>query len=238
MCGRFSIGTPADVLAAVFKVASMPQFELRYNIAPSQDVPVIRADGSGTRRMEMLRWGFVPHWADDPAIGNRMINARSEGVGEKPAFRSAFKSRRCLVPADAFYEWKKLSKGKQPYAIRMRDRRPFAMAGLWETWRSREGQPLESFTILTTEPNELVKPLHNRMPVILDPADYETWLNPEPKDLEKIKAMLHAPPAENMVAYPVSPRMNKPEHDEPDCLQPIELKPAPKQAKPEQETLF
>lgn len=237
MCGRYSIGTKPDVLAAVFKLATMPLFEPRYNVAPTQLAPVLRMDASGRLCLDFLKWGFIPSWADDPAIGNRMINARAETAAEKPAFRKAFQQRRCLIPADAFYEWKKVGRKKQPYAVRMRDGGPFAIAGLWETWRAKtadeEAREIESFTILTIEPNDLVKELHDRMPAIIDPADYAKWLDPTCNDVESLKTILRAPPPEEMIAYPVSPRVNRAESEGPDCLQPIA--PAPKR---EPDSLF
>lgn len=245
MCGRYSIGTTPDVLAAVFKLATAPPpslFEPRYNIAPTQLAPVIRMDEDGCISMDLLKWGLIPSWADDPAIGNRMINARAETAAEKPAFRKAFAKRRCLIPADAFYEWKKVGTKKHPYAIRMRDGQPFAIAGLWETWRpksaDRNDAEIESFTILTIEPNELVKDLHNRMPAILDPADYARWLDPLCNDVPTLMRVLRPPPSEQMVAYPVNPRMNRPEHEGPDCLTPMKPMKPLKPIESEPKSLF
>jgi putative SOS response-associated peptidase YedK len=169
-----------------------------------------------------MRWGLIPRWAKDPSIGNRMINARAETVASKPAFREAFQGRRCLLPADGFYEWKRCGARKQPMYLRMLDGRPFAFAGLWARWRPEGGEPVESCTILTTEPNELVADIHKRMPVILPPQDYGPWLDPETRDPARLSGMLQPYSAEEMIAYPVSTRVNRPEHDDPDCVEPVE----------------
>lgn len=226
MCGRYSLSVPTELLARTFQLASLPQLELRYNIAPSQLAPVIRVlpgENVGGRHLHLLQWGLIPSWADDPKIGNRMINARAETAPDKPAFRSAFRKRRCLIPADAFYEWQKLDpsgKRKQPYLIKMKDGRPFAFAGLWERWRG-EGEPIESFTILTTDPNDVTRPLHNRMPAIVDERDYDTWLDPNLEDAEALKQVLKPAAAEQMTAHPVSTRVNSPSNDDADCVKPF-----------------
>jgi putative SOS response-associated peptidase YedK len=169
------------------------------------------------RECVLLRWGLIPGWADDPKIGNRMINARAETVASKPAFRNAFKRRRCLVVTDGFYEWKKLVQGKQPHYIRMKDDRPFAFAGLWESWH-RDGSQIESCTIITTEPNALMKSIHNRMPVILRPDDYDCWLDPEFQDGDALQRLLAPFSAHRMEAYPVSTLVNSPGNDVADCI--------------------
>jgi len=176
MCGRFTLRAPASVVAEQFALFDVEPFTPRFNIAPSQSVAVVRitpAAAEATRELAWLRWGLVPSWADDPAIGNRLINARAETAHQKPAFRAAFRRRRCLVPADGFYERRRTGSGKQPYFFRLRDDRPFAFAGLWESWEGVDNSAVESCTLLTTEPNELMRPIHNRMPVILPAASYE-----------------------------------------------------------------
>jgi putative SOS response-associated peptidase YedK len=221
MCGRFTLRTPARDIARMFDVA-VPDIDPRYNIAPSQDVATVRFDAAKQQReFALLRWGLVPFWADDPKIGYKMINARSETVAEKPAFRKAFAQRRCLIPADGFYEWKQTDDGKQPFLIHRQDHTLFAFAGLWEHW-SRGGQQIESCTILVTEPNELVASIHNRMPVILAPADYDAWLDPGCDDRQKLQSLLRPCAAAELEVYPVSRVVNKPVNDVPQCVQPIE----------------
>src|SRR4051812_15786822 len=182
MCGRYTVRSIQPV-AELFGISLPPQFQPRYNVAPTQDVLVVRSASkeqtTASRRGDLLRWGLVSSWADDPSVGNRMINARAETAATRPAFRDAMKRRRCLIPADGFYEWQGRAdnKRKQPHLIRMKDDRPFGFAGLWDTWR-RGDEPLETFTILTTSPNELVANIHNRMPVIVAPQDFDRWLDP------------------------------------------------------------
>ena len=219
MCGRYTLTTPVEVLAEEFGVTGpLPEVSPSYNIAPTQEVAAVLVD-DGERRLEMLRWGLIPFWADDPGIGSRMINARSETVPEKPSFRRAFKERRCLVLADGFYEWKRADdNGKQPYHIRMKDRRPFAFAGLWENWR-RGGEEIRSGTILTTEANNLVEEIHNRMPVILAPEDHELWLDRDMWEADLLLPLLAPYPDDLMEAYPVSRFVNRPTNDDPRCIQ-------------------
>jgi putative SOS response-associated peptidase YedK len=223
MCGRFTLRAPASVVAEQFTLLEMPPFSSRFNIAPTQPVAVIRsAPGEREPRHELvrLRWGLIPSWAKDPAIGSRMINARAETVAQKPAYRAALRRRRCLVLADGFYEWWKIGSRKQPYFIRMRDDRPFALAGLWEFWEGPDHSSIESCTILTTEPNELVAPIHNRMPVILAAEGYEAWLDRTVEDPLRISKYLAPYPAGLMEAYPVSPHVNNPAHDDARCIEP------------------
>ncbi|MGH6960565.1 MAG: SOS response-associated peptidase, partial [Dongiaceae bacterium] len=182
-----------------------------YNAAPSQNLPVVRLDRDGRRELALLRWGLIPSWARDPAIGYRTINAKAETVAEKPAFRAAFRKRRCLVPADGFYEWQKIDGGKQPWRITLKDGAPFAFAGLWEHW-DKGGEPVESFTIITTTANALCAEIDDRMPVIIGPADYEAWL--AAADTAIPQALLQPYPAETMAAYPVGTRVNSPKNDD------------------------
>ena len=221
MCGRFSFAAPLDELLDAFGVAA-PEWDERprYNIAPGQDILTIVQDGAG-RRLERARWGLVPSWARDPGVGYRMINARAETLFEKPAFRSAALRRRCLVLADGFFEWKRLdARRKQPYRIVLRDRPAFAIAGLYDIWTDAGGNPLRTVTLVTTSPNDLVAPIHDRMPAILR-SDHETpWMNPGLQQREAVAAMLMPYPAGAMRAYPVSSAVNATQNDGPECIAP------------------
>jgi putative SOS response-associated peptidase YedK len=218
MCGRFAFYSPTEAVVRLFGVEAADDLPPRYNIAPTQDAPVVRLDEDGVRRLVPLRWGLVPFWAKDPAIGNRMINARSETVASKPAFRQAVRRRRCLIVADGFYEWQKTPHGKVPWYIHLAGGGPFAMAGLWESWRREGADSLETCTILTTAPNEMMARLHNRMPVVLTGPGVDTWLDPNtPVDgLDP----LFAPQDESLLhAIPVSRRVNSPANDGPELIQ-------------------
>ncbi len=218
MCGRYTLSTPVGVLAEEFGLAGpLPELQPSYNVAPTQEVPAVLAGGGG-RRLELLKWGLIPSWANDPGIGARMINARSETVAEKPSFRRAFKDRRCLIPADGFYEWQRTNGGKQPYYFRMKSGRPFAFAGLWESWNG--GEEIHSCTILTTDANDLLGEIHHRMPVILPHEDYELWLDPAVREPEELLPLLAPYPADDMEAYPVSRMVNSPSNDDPGCIEP------------------
>jgi putative SOS response-associated peptidase YedK len=223
MCGRFSQAQIAELDREVFKLLQVPQLEPRYNLAPTQDAAVIRESvKTGQRVLGSLRWGLIPYWAKDPAIGNRLINARSETLLEKPAFESAFRYRRCLVPADGFYEWQKIGGTKQPYYLRMEDGHVFAFAALWERWQDEGHRPIETFTLITTEPNTLVEPIHNRMPVILARGRYDEWLDPCNNDMAGLSDLLTPYPAAGMTAYPVSTFVNSPRNEGPACVEPLE----------------
>lgn len=195
----------------------------RYNIAPTQDVPAVvaRRQGGG-RQLRLFRWGLIPSWAKDPEIGNRLINARGETVAEKASFRGPLARRRCLILADGFYEWQKVRGGKQPHHIRMRDGSAFAMAGLWDHWTSPDGSEIESCTILTTTPNEMLEQIHNRMPVILSPKDYGLWLDPQVRPSPAMHALLRPFPAEEMEARAVSKFVNNPGNDSQECIRPLD----------------
>jgi putative SOS response-associated peptidase YedK len=222
MCGRYAITTAPEAIRRLFGITGpTPNFAAHYNAAPGLELPVVRRDPkSGERVLGTLLWGLIPYWAKDRKIAWKMINARGETVKTAPAFKSAYVKRRCLVPADAFYEWKKAGKAKQPYAIAMGDRQPFALAGLWENWKDKaSGQWLRTFTIVTTAPNALVAPLHDRMPVILAPAAYERWLGDEPDPADLIRPY----PADDMIAWPVSTRVNKADNDDAAILEPVEV---------------
>lgn len=217
MCGRYTLATPVGRLAEEFGFdSSSTEFRTSYNVAPTRQVPVVLAEG-GKRRLEMLRWGLVPSWADDPGIGARMINARSETAPEKPSFRRAFRDRRCLIPADGFYEWKRENGGKQPYYFRMQGGRPFAFAGLWESW-TKDGE-IRSCAILTTAANEVVAGIHDRMPVILPSRHYEAWLDPE-AERDELNDLLVPYPGDDLETYPVSRFVNSPGNDDPRCIEP------------------
>jgi putative SOS response-associated peptidase YedK len=219
MCGRYTLVTPVERLAEEFGFdASSMDLPPNYNVAPSQGVAAVLQKG-GERRLELLRWGLIPSWADDPQIGSRMINARAETAPEKPSFRRAFRERRCLIPADGFYEWKRTNGAKQPYYIRMKEGRPFAFAGLWEGWRDDGGPEIRSCTILTTRPNALAGEIHDRMPVILPAGSYDAWLDPE-AEKEELVALLAAYPEDEMEAYPVSRLVNSPSNNDPRCVEP------------------
>jgi putative SOS response-associated peptidase YedK len=219
MCGRYTLSTSIDKLAEEFDLSgSLPDLQSSYNVAPTQEVPAVM-EGNGGRRLEMLRWGLIPSWADDPGIGNRMINARSETVAEKPSFRRAFKERRCLIPADGFYEWQKTNGSKQPFYFRMKDWRPFAFAGLWESWYG-DGE-IRSCTILTTAANNLVGEIHPRMPVILPHEVYDLWLDSTVQDRDQLLSLLAPYPTEDMEAHPVSRRVNNPSNNEPQCVESV-----------------
>jgi putative SOS response-associated peptidase YedK len=238
MSGRFARKSTHEVLADWFGVEleDMPWFGPTYNAAPQSTQPVVRLNrDTGNREFAQLRWGLVPFWAKDAKLGYSTINARAEEVANKPAYREALKKRRCLVPADAFYEWQHSSSAKNgkktgcPFAFGLRSGEPYAMAGLWERWQPKGGEPLETFTILTTDPNELVEPVHNRMPVILEPRDYDRWLGTgefaagdptrPPVDL------MRTYPAEKLAAWPVSDCVGNVRNNDPQLLEP--LKPAP-----------
>jgi len=220
MCGRFSLGATIRV-GQLFDLPNWPDTPPRYNIAPSQEIPaVIQNRETGVREFRPFRWGLVPSWAKDPAIGNRMINARSETAAGKPAFRKSLRERRCLILADGFYEWQRDGSRKRPYYIRLRACEPFAFAGLWDHWAPADGQPLETCTIVTTTPNELVQPIHDRMPVILPSSAYRLWLDPAVRDVGPVQALLKPYPADEMIAYPVSTRVNNPAYDTPECIAP------------------
>ncbi|MGB3199923.1 MAG: SOS response-associated peptidase [Nodosilinea sp.] len=225
MCGRFTLNQTGDDLAAAFHLRAVPSVAPRYNIAPTQPVVTVVATSDDPEpHVQHLQWGLIPSWAKDPAIGSRLINARAETVSEKPSFRAAFKRRRCLVLADGFYEWQRQGdrQPKQPYYIFLKDHQPFAFAGLWEHWHDpTSGGELQTCTLLTTEPNPLMEPIHNRMPVILPPKDYAAWLDPSFYHPQTLQSMLRPYEANAMDRYPVSKVVNKPGNDTPACIEPL-----------------
>ena len=204
MCGRFTLTVDPAEIADTFGSFTFPaQFAPRYNIAPTQ--PVLAIPNDAKNKADFFIWGLIPSWAKDPSIGNKLINARGETIAEKPSFRGGFKYKRCLILTDGFYEWKTQpgQKTKTPYFIYMKDRQPFAFAGLWDEWQSPEGSSIRTCTIITTEPNELMSSLHNRMPVILDPKDYDLWLDATPQTPDKLIHLINPFPADAMSAHPV-----------------------------------
>jgi putative SOS response-associated peptidase YedK len=228
MCGRFTLHSNPHDVARQFQLTQLQLFGPRYNIAPTQMVPAVRLNARDERELSFLRWGLVPSWAEDLSIGNRMINARAESVAEKPSFRKAFASRRCLIVADGFYEWQAQGKTKQPYYITVDGGGPFAMAGLWESNKKiavindtpNEAGVLETCTIITTHANSLMAPLHQRMPVIVPSDAYDLWLDPGVGDTERLLPLLVPYPAESMHAVPVSQHVNNPRHEDAACIVP------------------
>jgi putative SOS response-associated peptidase YedK len=218
MCARYTLFTPAGILAERFRLAQVPDLVARYNVSPSQTVPVIgsKADGQG-RGLAMFRWGFIPHWAHEP--GMRPVNAKAETVADRPMFSESFRQRRCLIPASGFYEWRTVAKKKFPVHFRLKGGAPFAFAGIWDVWSGEQGKVF-SCCLLTTTPNELTKTVHDRMPVILRPEDEETWLDPKVDDVGRLHPLLKPYRAEDMEALPANPAMNKPSFEGPDALTP------------------
>jgi putative SOS response-associated peptidase YedK len=223
MCGRYTLACEPQLLAEYFALDQVPAaLAPRFNIAPGQPVAAIRRDDRRGRRLDLLRWGLIPSWAKEPAIGNRLINARDESLADKPAFRDAFRQRRCLVAADGFYEWKRADGHKQPYWIARRDRRPFAFAGLWERWQPADGSAaITSCTIITTAADPRLRDVHDRMPAILPPEAYDAWLSAGTA-AERLAALLKPFPPDAMVVQPVSSRVNNPRNDGPELLEPVE----------------
>ncbi|GAB4136868.1 MAG: SOS response-associated peptidase [Thermogutta sp.] len=227
MCGRFTLRTDPKTVAQLFELPQLPLLEPRYNIAPGQPVDIVRAPtaavgetrpGEPRRQWARVRWGLVPQWAKSPSEAG-WINARTETAATRPAFRAALRYRRCLIPADGFYEWKRIERRKQPYFIRFRDDRLFAFAGIWESRESEDGSVLESCALLTTAPNPLMASIHDRMPVILPRECYAVWLNPEIQDPAALQGFLRPYPAEDMEAFPVTAYVNAPVHEGPRCLE-------------------
>ena len=221
MCGRFAYYSAHEAMSGMFGVEAAPGVEASYNIAPTQNAAVLRAGADGRRTVSMLRWGLVPFWAKDLAIGNKLINARAETVAEKPSFRAAYRKRRCLVPADGYYEWRAGEAGKQPYFISARDGEAMLIAGLWERW-DKSGDPVETFTLLTRAPNDFAARIHHRMPVLVPRAEMDGWLDGElgagPAD-ERVSDT----PEDYLQAWPVAKTVNSPRNNDPSLIEPIEL---------------
>lgn len=233
MCGRYTITAPLDELVEVFDVGPVDLEGLRhpdpdrpglprFNVAPTQHAPVVVGDATRGRRLGAMRWGLVPHWADDPSRGSRMINARSETARTTPAFRDAFANRRCLIPSDGFYEWMKPAEGpRRPFWIHRRDRRLFAFAGLWERWTPADGEPLLTFTILTARAGPEVRDIHDRMPVILPRDAWDAWGHAG-TPVDEVERLLHLPADARLEATEVSTHVNAPRNDDPRCIEPVE----------------
>jgi putative SOS response-associated peptidase YedK len=220
MCGRFNITTPPEALRALFGYVEQPNFPPRYNIAPTQPVPIVTLI-KGQRHFQLVRWGLVPSWAKEMPK-SVLINARAETISEKPSFRGGIRHRRCLVPADGFYEWQaRDDRTKQPFLIRRKDRQPFAMAGIWEDWLTADGSELDSCAVITTAANDTLSPIHQRMPVILDPTDWDRWLNTVDTSEKDARKLLKPAPNELMEAVPISDRVNKVSENDADLLKPV-----------------
>jgi putative SOS response-associated peptidase YedK len=247
MCGRYRLSKTEKYLLEHFGVRSREDFEWkpRYNIAPTDQVPVIRQDKNEPERtISSMRWGLIPYWAKDASMGAKMINARSESLTEKPAFKDAIERRRCLVPADAFYEWKKTSSGtrivRHPFLIRMKNDEAFAFAGIWDRWKSPEGKLVLSVSILTTDANPLVRDVHDRMPVIVPREHYDLWLDPSFRDVKALEEILKPYDEREMEKLPVSNRVNSVKNDDPECASPAaeESESAKPADPPRQKSLF
>jgi len=227
MCGRARLSSDVSEIRLVFRIPPerpSPNFPPSWNVAPTDSLPVVRYDRkAGRRSLDLLRWDLITYWAKDIKVGFANINAKAEGIEKRPAFRDAFERRRCLVPVDNFYEWKKTATGKQPYAIALADRGIMALAGLWENWKSSAGEWVRSFAIVTTTPNELCAELHKRMPVVLAPNAWPTWLGEEPADEAQLKSLVVPYPSDGMIAWPVSPLVGSVRNNDPSLIEPIVL---------------
>jgi putative SOS response-associated peptidase YedK len=227
MCGRARLSSDVSEIKLVFSIPperAVPNFPATWNLAPTDPLPIVRYDPrTGERSLEVMRWGLVPYWAKDVKIGYSTFNAKAEGIDARPAFREPFARRRCLVPLNGFYEWKKRGKDRQPYAAALADRPLMAMAGLWDIWRSPSDERVRSFTIITTEPNELLAPLHDRMPVILRPESWPLWLGEASADAARLKALLVPYPSDDMVIWPVSTRVGNVKNNDASLIEPVAL---------------
>ena len=221
MCGRFTLQLSPELLAEIFGLQEIPVYQSRFNIAPSQQIAVIRQDTEGRNRLDYLRWGLIPAWAKDMAVGNHMINAKSETVHEKPSFRSAIRYRRCIIPASSFFEWQHEGKLARPYYVHLKDSLPMCFAGIWDRWKGPTGETIESCSILTTTSNKLIEPLHERMPVILHQDEYGLWLNRNIHDPEMLKQLYQPYPADMMGMWEVSTVVNSPRNDSEECIRSV-----------------
>lgn len=219
MCGRYALKTSVPEIARILDAENRTEFSPSYNVAPTRIAPVCRASSDGGRELAGVRWGLVPGWAKSVDDRYRMINARAETIASKPAFRSSFRHRRCLVPVDGYYEWKALGKRKQPYFIHMRDESPFFLAGLWDRWEKSDDGPLDSFAIVTTEAGEVSAEVHDRMPLILDAADHARWLDTGVTSALELEPLLRPPPFLPLALRPVSTYVNNPKNDGPRCAE-------------------
>ena len=220
MCGRFVLTANPDVIQTAFDLTTIPaSMSARYNIAPTQPVAVITNEQP--HPLTFYQWGLIPSWSKDVSIGSKMINARSESAAEKPSFRSAFKRRRCIIPADGFYEWRQSGSEKTPMFIHFEGQKVFGIAGLWEVWHSPDGSEVRTCTILTTDANDFMQSIHNRMPVILHKEDYPLWLSPDEEPAPILQELMKPYSGDDLTAYPVSKMVNKPGNDMPDLIQPV-----------------
>jgi putative SOS response-associated peptidase YedK len=223
MCGRFRLGKGKEALKEYFGAQGNVDWSPRYNIAPTDRIPTVRQDRKQpVRELSLMRWGLIPCWSKDASGAAGMINARAESAATKPAFRDALKARRCLIPADGFYEWKKLAKSKQPYCLTLRDESIFAFAGIWDRWKAPDGNSIETCAILTGPPNELAATVHDRMPIILPADNYDLWLDPGFTNAKEVAEMLKPLPAGLMKSFPVSTRVNAVKNDDPGCAEPLQ----------------
>jgi putative SOS response-associated peptidase YedK len=218
MCGRYAITSSPDAIRALFRYDDVPNFPPRYNIAPTQPIAVVRVE-EGKRRFALVRWGFIPSWVKDPKTVSLLFNARGETAIDKPAYRAAMKRRRCLIPADGFYEWQRVGEGKQPFYVRSKNGEPLAFAGLWETWTGLNGEELETAAIVTTTANTTLAPVHDRMPVVVPPDAFDLWLNCAEVDAQTAAALIVPAPDDLLEAYPVSSAVNRVANDEPALLE-------------------
>lgn len=224
MCGRYKLTPKEGEIVETFDVEEVQLLPARYNICPTQPIEIVRVNPHTlSREMRPVVWGLIPPWAGDPSICTKFINARVESAAEKPAFRNAFRHRRCLVPADGFYEWQKRGGMRQPFLVRMRDGGLFAFAGLWEIWNGPNGEQIESCSILTTDSNELLRPIHDRMPAIIAPAAFDAWLDTANENVPKLMPLLKPYSVEEMVLIPISSRINSPQFDDPMCIEQVSL---------------
>lgn len=225
MCGRYTLKiTPAE-LATYFELPEVPDLAPRYNVAPTQTIPTVRVDAGIGRHLVPMRWGFVPSWAKEMTGSAPLINARLETAHEKPTFRQSFRQRRCLIPADGFYEWQREEAAKQPYVFQLPDGEPYAFAALWDRWQAPDGTVIDSCAMLTTEANAVMAPIHHRVPVILERGAYAAWLDPEPREPAALRAILESTVADRLVATPVSKRVNQVANDDAGLLVPVDLAP-------------
>lgn len=222
MCGRFAFQSPHETVAQLFALPdALPELAPRWNITPASDVPVVRVASAGQRELALLHWGLVPSWAKERSIGTRLINARAETLAEKPAFRAAYRRRRCLLLADGYYEWRVVATGKQPYYLHASDGRPFGMAALWESWNDPETGVLESCVIITREAAGVAREVHGRMPVIIAPESYTAWLDPSNQDGGSVAGLLGGEPRVELTVYPVSRRVNSPRNEGAELIAPL-----------------
>ena len=221
MCGRYTITSAPEAIRALFRYPEQPNFPPRYNVAPTQPIPIVRL-AEGQRQFALVRWGLLPSWVKDPKTFTLLINARGESVIDKPAFRAAMKRRRCLIPTDGFYEWKAVGGRKQPYFVRLKSSAPMAFAGLWECWTGPNGEELDTAAIVTTHANRLLTPIHERMPVIVRPSAYPRWLDPGITDPAALADILKPYAADEMTAYRVSKAVNSPRNNKPELIEAVE----------------